>query len=225
MIGLESKCRSVSPSTALTFINRCWNKRFCPSKLWSSARLDGQKQSFLFSWNSKWPLCDNGLYTDLLYTKLRCKITTQNSLTGCHAMATQTIFNTFPVLRCPFQRIPVLKISNFKGSAVPPSLFLLLHSLFNSLFPIISIKNSQSSQLRARVKPRQFPSDKHTTTSSSTLSTSNLSFRIPNKFNIASMFGWKPFWNSLKTKLCTCSSAIKMAVHATIQMRAPTASF
>ena len=38
------------------------NKRFCPSRLSSSVRLDGQKQSFLFSWDSKWPPCDKGLF-------------------------------------------------------------------------------------------------------------------------------------------------------------------
>lgn len=40
---------------------QCWNKRFCLSYLSSSARLDGQKQSFLFFWDSKWPPCDKGL--------------------------------------------------------------------------------------------------------------------------------------------------------------------
>ena len=47
--------------SAFNFITQCWNKRFCPSHLSSSARLDGQKQSFLFSWDSKWPPCDKGL--------------------------------------------------------------------------------------------------------------------------------------------------------------------
>ena len=37
----------------------CCNKRLFPSHLSSSARLDGQQQSFLFSWDSRWPPCDN----------------------------------------------------------------------------------------------------------------------------------------------------------------------
>ena len=36
-------------------------KRFCTANLSSSARLEVQKQSFLFSWDSKWPPCDKGL--------------------------------------------------------------------------------------------------------------------------------------------------------------------
>ena len=47
----------------LNFITQYWNKRICPSNLPSSARLDGKKQSFLFSWDSKWPPCDKGLFT------------------------------------------------------------------------------------------------------------------------------------------------------------------
>ena len=38
------------------------NKRFCMANLSFSARLDVQKQSFLFPWDSKWPPRDKGLY-------------------------------------------------------------------------------------------------------------------------------------------------------------------
>ena len=50
----------------LNFITQYWNKRICPSNLPSSARLDGQKQSFLFSWDSKWPPRDKGLLMKLI---------------------------------------------------------------------------------------------------------------------------------------------------------------
>ena len=42
-------------------------KHFCPSNLSSSARLDGQKQSFLFPWDSKWPPRDKGLLVATVY--------------------------------------------------------------------------------------------------------------------------------------------------------------
>ena len=49
---------------------QCWNKGFCPSNLSSSARLDGQKQSFLFSWDLKWPPSDKGLLSRVFSTLL-----------------------------------------------------------------------------------------------------------------------------------------------------------
>ena len=49
------------------FNSQCWNKRFCPSNLSSRARLDGQKQSFLFSWDLKWPPSYKSLFQALIW--------------------------------------------------------------------------------------------------------------------------------------------------------------
>ena len=40
-------------------------QKIWPPHLSSSAMLDEQKQSFLLSWDSKWPLCDKGLWQSI----------------------------------------------------------------------------------------------------------------------------------------------------------------